>query len=151
MKAFTIYTDSWHYRFLYWWHVKNGMKSGRDLQSWDFCTYWRKLLFTALHVMLVGVTLGALAGAVCVIIGGMVWTFFKLIVLQQPTPGGVITFALVELFLCVALWAKVRERKIEERKRTGAPILPPQPSIVKQAYRSWKDKFCTNVQYVSRS
>lgn len=155
MKPFTIYTDSWHYRFLNWWHVDNGRLMSRYIKEWDFCTYWRKLILTMLAVafrtVFVGAVLGALASAAFIIARDVILLVFT----QDLTPQCAASCVFVILTLTCILVSMIVNRKRQERyeqeRLRVADTKPTQPSIIAQAYRSWRNKFCMRVEFVDRS
>lgn len=154
MKPFTIFTDSWHYRFLKWWHVDHGHLYSRDIKSWDFCTYWRKLVLTMLSVAFRAAVVGAVIGAFAVAGFIFVRDLFIVLFTQELTPERVLSCMVLVFALAAILALFVADRKRRERiarEYSGVEATEPeQPSIVSQAYRSWRNKFCMSVEFVDR-
>jgi hypothetical protein len=127
-----IQASSWHYRLLRAFEV--------TITGIDSCTYRRKLL-----VLLSFVT--AAAAFVLYAVGDFIGWVLGCITstCAEPTFGAVVvimSLGIATFVCCVAGAINLREKW-----RGTHPIDPDAPpSFVKQAYRQWRDKYCTKVE-----
>lgn len=132
MKSFTLNTKSWHY----WFATTMGDFSRYDITS-DICTYTRSIFLGMLLTFLLSVLVFS---AVILPVGNLVYCLllWKLNLLAEGTLG---------LLGCVAFMALLFTLASLYRKH-GAPIIENKPNgFIKQAYASWKNKFCIKVEF----
>lgn len=125
MEKIVINRDSWHYKIA---------KIVADYPN-DICAY-RTAFMKASFLLLVGaiVALAALTTIVHAIIGFAFALFYGYGILTELSIFGLISIVVVLLFSALVAFSMWRHNKRDQK-----------PSVVTQAYRSWKEKHCAPV------
>lgn len=135
MKLFTINTKSWHY----WFATVMGDFSRYDITS-DICTYTRSIFLGMLLTFLLSflVFIGFILP-----VGNLIYCLFiwKINSLAIGAIAFLVTIMLMALlFKLSSIYYKYKSHHsvIEENKPDN---------FIKQAYASWKNKFCIKVEF----
>lgn len=128
-----VHTNSWHYKLLNFYDVNT-------YELTDSCKYTRKVMtvtgFSVFVFAFLMMTLGDfIAWAIVCITSGYI----------SPNLGTVFVLILCSVVLLVAACAVLGESYLIWKHRRPHKPAPP-PSFAKQAYRQWRDKFCTEVE-----
>lgn len=137
MDSFKVKTNSWHYRFLTF------MDQTPQKTCGDFCSYWRLFIAMAcVFAFLVAVGCALVVGTIL----GPIWTLFSYYALDGQsltwTMAGVFIWSVV-FFVCAGknfgAWCQRRHDNALRRE----------PGLFITRYRSWKEKFCPAIEYLS--
>ena len=137
MKSLTFNRNSWHYKIAY--HIAG-------YRSWhgsDICTYTRYVM-GALFVIFIGVALGLCVLYVLfqtligIVFSLMTWTWM----FTELGFLGLIVLSVLSMIFSVIYIKK----KIEDKNREVNRI-PKPDGFVKNAYKSWKEKYCVRIKF----
>jgi len=131
MKPFIVRRSSWH------WYLAN---FGTSCHADDICAYTREVLAGAWLVALCSTLIGGFTAVLSDLLGYLLATLFNwsLIEPRDLTAGTLIVLGVVAVFVTVFL---LRER-VDVNVRA--------PSFVREAYASWKDKYCVEIEVTGR-
>jgi hypothetical protein len=137
MKAFTLNSDSWHFRL-----ANYGERRIWSDEETDICEYTRAVLKGALTMFALGLFIALMAFWVSASLYNIFELVFKDGVEFQPWTVIFLTlsFALMVTTGIVAFkeWYEKRPRKDEPEQ---------EPGFVKLAYRKFKDKTCARIEF----
>lgn len=129
MEEIVINRDSWHYKIV---EIVNDSPN-------DICAY-RTAFMKASFLILIGVILafGLLSTLTHAVIGFAFALFYGFEILGELATAGLIIIVIALLFSVAVAFAVWRSEVKEARGHQ-------KPSVVTQAYRSWKEKHCVPV------
>ena len=140
MKSLQFSADSWHYKMIYKY------TPARDRDLVDICSYTRYFLFSLLTIglILAGVTLASfILTQILVGIGFSLWHGMLIFSEVAKVSMGVITVLGGAIGIVAFMaWVGDKHREYKEAHR-GEP-----DGFVKEAYKSWKEKYCARVEIV---
>ena len=130
-----IHTSSWHYKLLRAFEVNIS-----ELD--DSCKYIRKVMITlAFSLLIFSFLMATLGDFIAWVIAGTLHGF------THPNTASTILLTVIALIVLILIAAAIEEViqtwKSRRPQRTNIP-----PSFAKQAYRQWRDKFCTRIDII---
>lgn len=144
MNKLEFTKDSWHYWFVN--KTTKYIRHNEDYGTLDICGYTRAFIGGILKVLLLGTLIGFLTFCFgCAITLGLAKLFHWVLPKWVIGFGGVGTVlaivagSVVGLILSVGLLTTLKDR-LDERRQG-------KPSAMKQMYRSWKQKTCTQIEF----
>jgi len=140
MKTLKFSPDSWHYKMIYKY------TPARDRDLVDICSYTRYFLFSLLTIglILLGVTLASfVVSQILVGIGFSLWYgMFIFSEVAQLAMGVIAVLGLAIGFVALMSWFSEKRQEYKEAHRNDPD------GFVKEAYKSWKEKYCARVEIV---
>ena len=125
MEAIKIDKNSWHYKIA---------KIVADYPN-DICAYRTAFLKASFSLLIRAIlAFGALTLIVHAVIGFAFALFYGFGILSEISAAGLISIVVVLLFSALVAFSMWRHNKRDQK-----------PSVVTQAYRSWKEKHCAPV------
>lgn len=152
MKSLTFNKSSWHYRIAT--KVSNYSPYDEEYDrgdSPDICTYSRHvagalLLLTLGAALFLGISYILIHVVLGIAFSLMTWSFM----FTEIGFAGLIALCMIG-FVCGAIYLK---NKIEERRnnrRYSNRGVPKPDGFVKNAYKSWKEKYCVRITFVDNN
>lgn len=134
MQTFKVSKNSWHY------YLVANTSSSYDMPT-DFCSYWRRVVISALFLCLSVIALLVIFGLLLYALGA--WLYLLIV---SPTDAAI---AAASLFVVIAIitspiWIGGLITKAIQRKSKD---IEKQPSLVATRYKSWKHKYCPAIDY----
>jgi hypothetical protein len=131
-----IRTSSWHYRLLKFYDV--------DLyEIQDSCQYRRKVTWVLF-------VLALLTAGILVMVGDtLAWMLAMAVSLTLIAPGvpAIILISMVIGVILTTAIMLVGESHLSGRWKRRDSTKPPSTPYVVEAYRQWRDKYCTRITY----
>jgi hypothetical protein len=144
MKTFEIDRTSWHYRLAsFYGDLTTSHFRWGDV---DFCSYWRRVFFAALRLIILA---GILSVLLSLTFGDLlVWGTWMLLngVWVDPGEGSIIAMGLLGVATLVAgiVAALHYGKQVLDRHREESGYR--EPGFIGQTYQSWKNKYCMKVE-----
>lgn len=127
MKNFDVSRESWHYNFV----------SKFDSAPDNMCEYIIQVIKGIALVLAIGFIAG---GVIAAVLGDLIGYLFACLVTHTLLPLS--EAGMTEIGILVTITAindKIWTRKFVSKQQS--------PSFIKQAYRSWKDKYCIKINF----
>lgn len=145
MHTFKVKRDSWHYRFLT--SSFGGDHYQYEIERWNFCKYWRTLVFQVLQILFFGaaalfLTVGVGASFLIETIGMERTIWLPFLSLVVGLFFYVVFFILVILIVAPIMFIAEKRNARESKSRNKVY----EPGLLMVKYRSWKEKFCPDIE-----
>ena len=146
MKELVFDRTSWHFWIANFGHKRVRPEKWDDNIQTDICTYTRAVFWGLINFTLVALLFSTLGGLVLFSIGNLIGYFLFDYGLYEITKAVMATIAIV----AGAIGALVGFCAIVAAYKTSIgyvsdKMADAKPGFVKNAYRSWKDKYCVKI------
>lgn len=145
MKNVNLRKNSWHYRLANLF-FESDFKYGDTI---DMCSYLRKVL--ASMIMCIVVLVIVLVAGICATYLGLTAWFLVAWGTFILEPPAILAFVCLMYFLFFKAHSKYQDIKYERRlaaARSDSPPVERPDSFIKTAYLGWKEKYCSQVNFV---
>lgn len=126
MNKFVVNKNSWHYRFLRFM----GNTEWDMSKVYDFCSYWRKFIFTSILAIFI------------VLFVGLILSLILAALIINPVKTIITIVAVASIIGVVFL---VIGGAIFASKKTKEALYS--ESLIGTKYKSWKAKYCPMIEY----
>lgn len=140
MQSLKFSVDSWHYRFI------KKYTSTHDSDVQDICAYVRAFIKAGLIVLLIlaAVTFASFLGTQILV--GVAFSLYNWMWIFSPVAeAGMILLTVFSSGIGILAGTEYYKQKSDEKRwREG----PKPDGFVKNAYKSWKGKYCARVEII---
>jgi hypothetical protein len=153
MKAFTLNVDSWHYK------LASGFGYDPDFKDHDICAYLRRVLLgMGMMLFFIAIFCGTVFVCSMLLVNMVLGPYFFFVYGLPLNEFAVAGWAIVAASAVAAgimvsitkLTNRVRAKRYAQMELEDSEnYVPPQPRFWKLAYKSYKEKFCARLEFVS--